>query len=135
MLSLLTILCILGVTYFILKSGVGKATHEGAPPDPKPGEKTGITYVQKKPPLESTYAYVGLIALVILELYFNITFAAGVIQGFDQRITALAFAMVFVVWGLILALYRREFLPDVLMVKSRREKVIPEREFDELGPT
>jgi hypothetical protein len=70
-----------------------------------------------------------MLVLIFTETFFSITFFIGIYLDLDQNMVAMALAMAFILWGFILDLYRREFLPYVLIEKDRKEKMIPERNF------
>jgi hypothetical protein len=126
--SLISIFGVLIFTYLVLKSsarrGRGKITFE---PSNDSSPEKGI--IRKINPTESDFAFISILILLTIEFYFDFMFFVGIIQGFSQTTAALSGAMAFIVWALITEIYRREFLPYVLMEKTRKRKAIPEREF------
>ncbi len=128
--SFVAVLAILGFTYFILKGGIKENVDQSEYIDTS-YEIPGIGKIVSKtlPPPQSTAAFVGMLALIIIEVHFSLTFLIGVFLDLDQNMVALTLAIALVIWGFILDLYRREFLPYVLIEKIRKEKVIPHREF------
>lgn len=69
---------------------------------------------------------VAIIVLTVVELAFMGLFTAGVVLSWNtptaQQILTFWLASGFLVLGIILALYRRFFLDDVIVVKQRKEK-------------
>jgi hypothetical protein len=128
--SFVAVLAILGFTYFILKGGIKENVDQSEYIDTS-YEIPGVGKIVSKmlPPPQSKAAFVGMLALIIIEVHFSLTFLIGVFLDLDQNMVALTLAIALVVWGFILDLYRREFLPYVLIEKIRKEKVIPNREF------
>jgi hypothetical protein len=91
---------------------------------------TGSTYGdihRYEPARESTAAAIAIVLLTILEVAFVFLFAYGFVSGwalseFGNMFLGSLLAMIFVDLAFILALYRKEFLPDVMIVKKRRRK-------------
>ena len=91
---------------------------------------TGSTYGdihRYEPARESTAAAIGIVLLTIIEVLFVFLFAYGLVSGwalsaFGNMFLGAVLAVVFVDLALVLALYRKEFLPDVVIVKKRRRK-------------
>ncbi len=91
---------------------------------------TGSTYGdihRYEPARESTAAAIGIVLLTIVEILFVFIFTYGLVSGWALTDTGNMFlggvlAVVFVDLAFILALYRKEFLPDVMIVKKRRRK-------------
>ena len=80
-----------------------------------------------EPARESTAAAIAIVLLTILEVVFVFLFVYGLVSGWGLSDTGNMFlggilAVVFVDLAFILALYRKEFLPDVMIVKKRRRK-------------
>ncbi|SFF95471.1 hypothetical protein SAMN04488063_0911 [Halopelagius inordinatus] len=80
-----------------------------------------------EPARESTAAAIGIVLLTIIEVVFVFLFSYGFISGWGLSDTGNMFlggilAVIFVDLAFILALYRKEFLPDVMIVKKRRRK-------------
>jgi hypothetical protein len=69
---------------------------------------------------------VAILVLTALELVFAGLFTAGVVLGWNspkaQQVLTFWLASAFLVLGIILTLYRRYFLDDVIIVKQRKEK-------------
>ncbi len=130
-LSLIAVLVILFFTYFILKGGIKTTLSEDDFIDtsyeiPNVGKVVSKTVG----PTQSRVAFAGMLALIFTEVFFSITFFIGIYLDLNQNLVAMALAMAFILWGFILDLYRREFLPYVLIEKDRKEKMIPERNFN-----
>jgi uncharacterized membrane protein len=84
-----------------------------------------------EPPRESTAAAVAIVLLTIVEIIFVGVFTYGLIKGwgvasldggFGNMFLGTVMAAMFVNLAFILLLYRKEFLPDVMIVKKRRRK-------------
>ncbi|MXR41254.1 hypothetical protein GRX01_07880 [Halobaculum sp. WSA2] len=91
---------------------------------------TGSTYGdihRYEPARESTAAAIAIVLLTIVEVVFVFMFTYGLVNGWGLSDTGNMFlggilAVVFIDLAFILALYRKEFLPDVVIVKKRRRK-------------
>jgi len=90
---------------------------------------TGSTYGdihRYEPPRESTAAAIAIVLLTIIEVVFVGLFAYGlVVWGTDpigNMYLGFLLTAIFVDLSFILLLYRKEFLPDVMIVKKRRRK-------------
>lgn len=129
-LSFISILVLLLFTYFIIRGGIRENIDQSKYIDTS-YEVPGIGKIASRtlPPPQSNTAFVGMLALILVEVFFSLTFLIGVYLDLDQNMVAYSLAIAFVVWGFILDLYRREFLPYVLIEKSRKEKMIPDRDF------
>jgi hypothetical protein len=80
-----------------------------------------------EPARESTAAAIAIVLLTVIEVVFVFMFAYGLVSGWGLSETGNMFlgailAVIFVDLAFILALYRKEFLPDVVIVKKRRRK-------------
>jgi len=80
-----------------------------------------------EPARESTAAAIAIVLLTVVEVVFVSLFVYGLVNGWGLSDTGNMFlggllAAVFVDLAFILALYRKEFLPDVMIVKKRRRK-------------
>ena len=80
-----------------------------------------------EPARESTAAAIAIVLLTVVEVVFVSMFVYGLVSGWALSDTGNMFlggllAAVFVDLAFILALYRKEFLPDVMIVKKRRRK-------------
>jgi len=80
-----------------------------------------------EPARESTAAAIGIVLLTVIEVALVFLFTYGLVAGWALSDTGNMFlgavlAMVLVDLAFILALYRKEFLPDVMIVKKRRRK-------------
>jgi len=91
---------------------------------------TGSTYGdihRYEPARESTAAAIAIILLTVVEVVFVGLFAYGLIAGYGtgplgNMYLGFILGVVFVDLAFILLLYRKEFLPDVMIVKKRRRK-------------
>jgi hypothetical protein len=79
-----------------------------------------------EPARESTAAAIAIVLLTAIEVLFVFMFTWGLVNGwgFSENGMFLGgiLAVIFVDLAFILALYRKEFLPDVMIVKKRRRK-------------
>jgi hypothetical protein len=80
-----------------------------------------------EPARESTAAAIAIVLLTVIEVVFVFMFVYGLVSGWALTDTGNMFlggvlAVIFVDLAFILALYRKEFLPDVMIVKKRRRK-------------
>lgn len=129
-LSLIAVLGLMFFTYFILKGGIRTNLSEDDFIDTSYEiPNVGMVVSKTVPPTQSRTAFAGMLALIFTEVFFSITFFIGIYLDLDQNLVAMALSMAFILWGFILDLYRREFLPYVLIEKDRKEKMIPERNF------
>jgi hypothetical protein len=91
---------------------------------------TGSTYGdihRYEPARESTAAAIAIVLLTAVEVVFVFLFTYGLISGWGLSEVGNMFlgtllAVIFIDLAFILALYRKEFLPDVIVVKKRRRK-------------
>jgi hypothetical protein len=80
-----------------------------------------------EPPRESTAAALAIVLLTVVEIVFVGLFTYGLIGGWGLSEVGNMFlggilAVIFIDLAFILLLYRKEFLPDVMIVKKRRRK-------------
>jgi len=80
-----------------------------------------------EPPRESAAAALAIVLLTLLEVVFVGMFTWGLLNGWGLRPQGNMFlggilAAIFINLAFILVLYRKEFLPDVMIVKKRRRK-------------
>ena len=80
-----------------------------------------------EPARESTAAVIGIVLLTAIEVAFVGLFTYGLISGwgfteYGNMFLGGLLAVIFIDLAFILLLYRKEFLPDVLIVKKRRRK-------------
>ena len=77
-----------------------------------------------EPARESTAAAIAIVTLTIIEVVFVFLFTYGLVSGWGRGNVFLGgvLAAIFVDLAFILAIYRKEFLPDVMIVKKRRRK-------------
>lgn len=91
---------------------------------------TGSTYGdihRYEPARESTAAAIAIVLLTIIEVVFVFLFTYGFVSGWGltdigNMFLGSVLAVIFIDLAFILALYRKEFLPDVMIVKKRRRK-------------
>jgi len=80
-----------------------------------------------EPARESTAAAVGIVLLTVIEVVFVGLFTYGLVSGWGFTPLGNMFlggvlAVILIDLAFILVLYRKEFLPDVMIVKKRRRK-------------
>jgi len=84
-----------------------------------------------EPPRESTAAAIAIVLLTLVEIILVGLFTYGLISGwgYPRQYAALGnmflggvLAAIFINLSFLLLLYRKEFLPDVMIVKKRRRK-------------
>lgn len=80
-----------------------------------------------EPARESTTAAIAIVLLTIVEVIFVGLFTFGLINGWGyseigNMYLGFILGVIFVDLAFILMLYRKEFLPDVMIVKKRRRK-------------
>ena len=84
-----------------------------------------------EPPRESTAAALAIVVLTVIEILLVGLFTYGIIAGWGfpdafsevgNMFLGTVLAGIFVNLAFILLLYRKEFLPDVMIVKKRRRK-------------
>ncbi|MFB6218635.1 MAG: hypothetical protein ABEH77_05565 [Halobacteriaceae archaeon] len=91
---------------------------------------TGSTYGdihRYEPARESTAAAIAIVLLTVIEVVFVALFSYGLVAGWGfipvgNMYLGFLLAAIFVDLAFILLLYRKEFLPDVMIVKKRRRK-------------
>ncbi|MFB6119545.1 MAG: hypothetical protein ABEJ68_00330 [Halobacteriaceae archaeon] len=91
---------------------------------------TGSTYGdihRYEPPRESTAAAIAIVLLTIIEVIFVGLFSYGLVSGWGvdpigNMYLGFMLTAIFIDLSFILLLYRKEFLPDVMIVKKRRRK-------------
>jgi hypothetical protein len=83
-----------------------------------------------EPPRESTAAAVAIVVLTVVEIVLVAMFTYGLLNGWGlprqfadgNLFLGGILAGIFINLAFILLLYRKEFLPDVMIVKKRRRK-------------
>ncbi len=80
-----------------------------------------------EPARESTVAALAIVLLTLVEVVFVGLFTYGLVSGwgfteYGNMYLGGILAVIFIDLSFILLLYRKEFLPDVMIVKKRRRK-------------
>lgn len=80
-----------------------------------------------EPANESTVAAMAIVVLTLLEVALVGLFSWGLVAGWGRipegnMFLGFLLAMIFIDLAFVLLLYRKEFLPDVVIVKKRRRK-------------
>jgi membrane protease YdiL (CAAX protease family) len=82
--------------------------------------------VRYEPAPEPLAAAIGIAALTFITMVFVALFVAGLILGWnspqEQQFLGFLLASAMTSTAFMLAIYRRWFLPDLLVVKKRRNK-------------
>lgn len=82
------------------------------------------TVFKEEPAKEQLSAFAVIICLLVLQVMYDSLFIVGILEGWDQQFLSFVLGMAFVILGIMLDIYRRSFLPDILEVKGKRFKVI-----------
>lgn len=72
---------------------------------------------------------VGIVWLSLLTVVIALQVSAGIEDAEADTYMALFMGMVFVLFAVALDVYRKEFMPDELIHKIRRPKIVPPRAF------
>ena len=80
-----------------------------------------------EPARESTAAAIAIVLLTVIEIVLVGLFSYGLVSGWGfselgNMYLGTLLALIFVDLSFVLLLYRKEFLPDVMIVKKRRRK-------------
>ena len=86
------------------------------------------TVVRREPARPGTGLTAAFMLLVVLEVLFASMFVWGIFDGWDQRPLALILAAMFLTLGVLTDVYRMGFMADRLVVKRRRDKVVPRQD-------
>lgn len=91
----------------------------------KPGSQPGDV-VRFVPATEPMVAAIGIAILSLIEVVFSVLFIWGLITGEntvkEQQALAFWLGSAILTLAMILSLYRKFFLPDVMIVKKRKLK-------------
>ncbi len=85
--------------------------------------------IRSLPPTQTRAGAFAIVGLVILELVATFFIVAGLLFGADQRLVGLMLGLAFLIGAVMLDVYRKEFIADELVGKTRIPKVVPKREF------
>ncbi len=84
--------------------------------------------IRSDAPPQSLGAVVAMAGLAVGALFFVVLVFMGIANGWNQAIVAVWFGMVFLLLAVFLDVYRRQFVPDELIHKVRRPKVVFKRD-------
>lgn len=87
--------------------------------------------IRSEPPTEAVSALVVIYILSFFEIFFGALVVLGLINGWNQAWLSLWIAGMFFGMAGIVDIYRKNFLPDEMVVKTRIPKVVPRRELRE----
>jgi hypothetical protein len=96
---------------------------EVAPSTPPVGTK--LRREAARPGRSLTAVTLGLVAM---EIVFASMFLWGLLDGWDQRPLALLLGAMFMTLGVVTDVYRRGYTADRLVIKRRRDKVVPRQD-------
>ncbi|OGS49603.1 MAG: hypothetical protein A3K65_03510 [Euryarchaeota archaeon RBG_16_68_12] len=86
------------------------------------------TIIRSDAPPRSLGAVVAMAGLAAGALFFVVLVFLGIAYGWSQPLVAVWFGIVFLLLAVFLDVYRREFVPDELIHKKRRPKVVYKRD-------
>lgn len=86
------------------------------------------TAIRREAALPGPELTVTVVALAVFEVVFAAMFLWGLLDGWDQRPLALLLAAMFLTLGVMTDVYRTGFLADKLVVKRRKDKVVPRQD-------
>lgn len=91
------------------------------------------TLIRTEAPRQSIAAFAAISALVLMVFFFLALVAYAMITGLESRfvgkvLVGVWLAMIFFIGAVIVDIYRKEFVPDELIHKTRRPKIVPRRE-------
>ena len=87
--------------------------------------------IRTEAPTESISALLIIYILAFYQVFFAGLLIAGLILEWPAAWLSLWIAFMFVGLGALVELYRRNFLPDEMLVKVRLPKVVPRRKLRE----
>ena len=79
---------------------------------------------KEEPAEEQLSSFAVILGLLVLQVMYDSLFVMGILEGWDQQFLSFVFGMALLILGIMLDVYRRSFLPDILEVKGKRFKVI-----------
>jgi len=80
--------------------------------------------IRTDPPEGSLAAFFAVLGLVVLIGLFSALTIFGFFLDFDQVILAVWMALIFLLLAVLIDVYRRVYMPDELIHKKRRPKVV-----------
>ena len=116
---------ITGVNELLGKVSKGELTAEDAGKilGTERDEELGEVF-KEEPAEEQLSSFAVILCLLVLQVMYDSLFVMGIIEGWDQQFLSFVFGMALLILGIMLDVYRRSFLPDILEVKGKRFKVI-----------
>ncbi len=84
--------------------------------------------VRTDTPRQSTSGVIAMAGLGLGMVLFAVLTILGVFYAWDDLWLSVWFAMIFVLLAVFLDVYRREFVPDELIHKKRRPKIVQKRD-------
>ncbi len=86
------------------------------------------TLIRSDAPPRSLGGVVAMAGLAAGALFFVVLVLLGISNGWSQPLVAAWFGVIFLLLAVFLDVYRREFVPDELIHKERRPKVVYKRD-------
>ena len=83
--------------------------------------------VRSDPPHASLAAFFSVLGVVVLLALFTILTILGFLLGHDQLYISIWMGIIFFLLAVLIDLYRREYLPDEMIHKKRRPKIVDRR--------
>lgn len=87
--------------------------------------------IRTEPPSESLTALIIIYILAVFVLFFGGLVILGLIEGWSPAWLSLWIGFIFFTLAAMVDLYRKNFLPDEMVQKTRMPKVVPRRELRE----
>ncbi len=87
--------------------------------------------VRSEPPTEALSALVAIYVLTFILLFFGALVVLGLLFAWNVTWISLWIGAMFIATAVITDIYRRNFLPDEMVVKTRIPKITPRRELRE----
>lgn len=84
--------------------------------------------IRSEAPSESVASLVMIYVLTFVVIFFGGLVVLGLIEGWDATWLSLWLGAMFFASAAITDLYRKHFLPDEMVVKTRIPKIVPRRE-------
>ncbi len=87
--------------------------------------------IRSEPPTEALTALIALYVLSFFQLFFGALVVLGLIYAWNAAWLSLWIAAMFFGMAAMVDVYRKNFLPDEMVVKTRIPKIVPRRELRE----
>jgi protein-S-isoprenylcysteine O-methyltransferase Ste14 len=87
--------------------------------------------IRTEPPSEPLTALVIIYVLVFFILFFGALTVLGLVLGWNPAWVSMWIGAMFFGMAAIVDIYRKNFLPDEMIVKTRIPKIVPRRQLRE----